>query len=443
MVGLKFGTHKVDISFKNVGKSLCAINAIGNTILLHYEVGQVEEHLEDVDSSQVALSSFAPSSAMVLLSTVNVLKVLESGQFPLRKWVAIDPKILDGIEKSRWSSYSIKFGDNTEGVSKTLGLILLPSPDYLSYEINISDLKSQVSKRSILSEISRIFDPLGLLSPTVIIIKIVLQELWQLKLSWDEAIPLYLHTKWVSFRAELDSLNKLRISRQVICKDYVGCIYLRSFDKFGNVFVELLCAKSKVSPVKPITIPRLELCGALVLSRLFQIVIKSLEVKFDECLFVLAWLNTDPSKLKTFVSNRVSEIQTNTQTYSWHHISTNDNPADLLSRRVVPSKLKDTLLWWNGPSWLNKDLVFVNSDSDESNRLLNMENLPDIKQTNSCLIVTQNVPLFPFQRFSCLNKLYRVIAYCLRFHFNCKNSEENRLKAIELQRDKISTSLCP
>ncbi|KAJ8959713.1 hypothetical protein NQ318_021907 [Aromia moschata] len=309
------------------------------------------------------------SNSLELLTQtcVDVLKVLESGQFPLRKWVANDPKILDGIEKSRWSSYSIKFGDNTEGVSKTLGLIWLPSPDYLDYEINISDLKSQVQS------------PLGLLSPTVIIIK----------------------------------------------NNVAGIVATQSIMGRSNPII---------FAHEPITIPRLELCGALVLSRLFQTVIKSLEVKFDECLFwsdstiVLAWLNTDPSKLKTCISNRVSEIQTNTQTYSWHHISTNDNPADLLSRGVVPSKLKDTLLWWNGPSWLNKDLVFVNSDSDESNRLLNMENLPDIKQTNSCLIVTQNVPLFPFQRFSCLNKLYRVIAYCLKFHFNCKNSEENRLK---------------
>ncbi|XP_023312339.1 uncharacterized protein LOC111692526 [Anoplophora glabripennis] len=347
---------------------------------------------------------------------------------------------------SRWSSSSKGFGKEEEEKSKTLGLMWLPQSDQLSYDINIVKI-SRVNKRAILSEISRIFDPLGLLSPCVVVTKMIIQELWLLKLSWDEAIPLQLHTKWIDFRSELHTLNELNIDRHVICRNpirielhgfsdaseraYGGCIYLRSVDGYGNVYVRLLYAKAKVSPVKPTTIPRLELCGALILSRLYQKVVQSLNVRFDHCQFwsdstiVLAWLKIEPSKLKTFVCNRVSEIQTNTHPYSWRHISGSNNPADLLSRGTSPSNLKNSSMWWQGPEWLqeqNYDKDFVSNErclQDDSD-------LPDLKVIKQCLITRKGEEPFSFKNYSCWNKLRRVTAYCLRFCTNCKLKANDR-----------------
>lgn len=89
--------------------------------------------------------------------------------------------------------------------------------DRLQYSISESLLlKSDISKRQILSEIAQIYDPFGLLSPTIILAKIIIQKLWSQKLNWDESIPDHYRIQWIQFRNNLKSLNSLKIPRDVI-----------------------------------------------------------------------------------------------------------------------------------------------------------------------------------------------------------------------------------
>ncbi|GFY61079.1 integrase catalytic domain-containing protein [Trichonephila inaurata madagascariensis] len=132
-----------------------------------------------------------------------------------------------------------------------------------------------------------------------------------------------------------------------ICADasaqaYGACLYLKS-ENANETQIRLLCSKTRVTPLKTLSIPRLELLAATLLSKLATKVVKIIDLKFDEVhLFsdskvILDWIQTQPRLLKVFVANRVSLIQELTQTFSWYHVKTKDNPADLISRG--PTKL--------------------------------------------------------------------------------------------------------
>ncbi|XP_072400667.1 uncharacterized protein [Diabrotica undecimpunctata] len=162
---------------------------------------------------------------------------------------------------------------------------------------------------------------------------------------------------------------------------YGACIYIRSLDSEGTYHCHLLCSKTRVAPLKTITIPRLELCAALLLAELAHKVIIS-------------------------------------------YVNTQENPADLLSRGLSPTSLIDNSLWWNGSKWLlypkeqwptSASSTLVNSDAPERRK----EKLISFQST-----VTEGLDLI--NRFSNLNKLQRISAYCYLFFDNCRLSKANR-----------------
>ncbi|XP_043479888.1 uncharacterized protein LOC122509723 [Leptopilina heterotoma] len=143
---------------------------------------------------------------------------------------------------------------------------------------------------------------------------------------------------------------------------YGACIYLRTTDRQGQHKSLLACSKSRVAPVHPVTLPRLELCSAQLLSRLYASLFPALthlEVKkvifWSDSTIALHWILTPPHKLKTFVSNRVAEIQEITQSHEWKHVPSQDNPADLSSRGRSPTEFLTDHIWQYGPSWLSQD----------------------------------------------------------------------------------------
>lgn len=300
-----------------------------------------------------------------------------------------------------------------------------------------------MTKRFILSRVAQIFDPLGLVGPIIVRAKLFIQRLWQTKLEWDEAISGTLLADWNCFSSELNSLNDIAVVRRVLASNdliksesleihgfcdaseqaYGACIYLRYCTSNGTYKFNLLCAKSRVSPIKVITLPRLELCGALLLAKLYGVVSKALNIIhikqsffWTDSQIVLSWIQSPSHQFKIFVGNRISKIQETTTPGDWYFIRGDSNPADIISRGCSPSDLAANHLWWHGPLWFRlpqdewPDHVFCNRKTD----------LPEMKAnvvSNVSLRISNSIDLF--KKFSSLTKLTRVYAFILRF---CKNS---------------------
>nr|CAH7762481.1 unnamed protein product [Callosobruchus chinensis] len=368
----------------------------------------------------------------------HITQIFLQRGFELRKWKSNDKNVLSDIDIEHTSNI-VEFSANKDHETKTLGLFWKCDQDILTYKINVNNSHSgQMTKRIILSRISTIFDPLGLVSPCIITAKVQLQKLWLENLTWDQPLPNNILTSWLEFSTDLDQLNDLLIKRKVTCDNYSqislhgfadasessygACIYVVSRNANGDESSNLLCAKSKVAPLKSLTMPRLELCAALVLAQLTSKVRNSLDIEFDnvycwsDSTIVLGWLHTSPNLLKPFVSNRVAEIQRLTETVEWRHVPTFDNPADIVSRGLSPKRLLQSDLWFHGPTWLTNpdDWPIMPTSSVE---------LPEKRKL--CILSTNHQTYFPFERFSSLTKLKRSFAFILRFIANCRSKSKN------------------
>ncbi|XP_048506918.1 uncharacterized protein LOC125500006 [Athalia rosae] len=376
----------------------------------------------------------------------EVTTVLQLAKFKLYKWAANDETLRNNINNDiTMATRSI--GDDV----KTLGLRWNPLRDELQYHVQVPDASKRVTKRTILSTIAQIFDPLGLIGPTTIRAKIILQRLWLSKISWDESVPLDIHTMWTQYVGQLHRLQHIKIPRLVktpspdtielhgFCDDseaaYGACLYIRSHTQNGTWTSRLLCAKSKVAPIKNVSLPRLELCGALLLAQLSHKATRALRMNIDRSYFwsdstiTLAWIKGEPCQWKTFVANRVSEIQNLTDSHAWRHVKSEDNPADVISRGIDPQLLEGTTAWWQGPTWL--------SEGPEHWPQPQMSQPTDIPETRQQSVVFLNIDrdFEIFDKFSSLSRFKRVVAYCIRFKHNTLNRNNRRcgpLTVIEL-----------
>ncbi|XP_066600040.1 uncharacterized protein [Prorops nasuta] len=199
---------------------------------------------------------------------------------------------------------------------------------------------------------------------------------------------------------------------------YAAAVYLRITNSSGESQVSLLIAKSKVAPVKTISIPNLELCGAVLLVKIFKYIqrLESLQNLHVTCWSdsrdSLAWIRKHPSHWKVFVANRVSYIQVELPSAVWKYVPSRDNPADLATRGLDPCSLRESAIWWHGPSWLQE------SAENWPEQLITVT--PSDKCTKTFVVKQGNDEDALLRRFSSLSKLIRVTAVCIRFFNNCK-----------------------
>ncbi|XP_048487495.1 uncharacterized protein LOC119692752 [Plutella xylostella] len=379
----------------------------------------------------------------------SVTTVLASAGMPLRKWRSNEPELLSEISET-----SLDLNIGSQEPNKLLGLGWHSDSDDLCFPLN-SLVTDGNTKRELLSVIAQVFDPLGLLAPCIITMKMLMQGLWLDKLSWDEPLPSEIKKRWNEITKSLSLLNAVRCPRIMVCdahktvqlhifsdaseRAYGACAYVRSVDSTGDVTVRLLIAKSRVAPIKPATIPRLELCGALMGARLFEKVVDSLRIKIDQIFFwsdstiVLGWLRMLPCKLQPFVRNRVAEILEKAGNHTWRHVPTDLNPADPISRGVDIGNLLGLKLWWSGPEFLKNDLSEWPSQPKHVGPL--PETRPDADVSLNATI-SEGKAFVDFSRFSNHSRLIRAVAYALRFIKHCRKqiSETDYLTDEELRK---------
>lgn len=309
--------------------------------------------------------------------------------------------------------------------------------DQFCIEIQPSTNEDCLTKRKIFSTIAKLYDPLGLVSPVVSWAKIHMQQLWTKNTGWDDPIPDDITVKWKEFSSQLPCLVGYKVPRYLFLPDsssvqfhvftdaseagYGACIYARTVDLKGNIKIELVAAKSRVAPLKRISLPRLELCAALLGAKLYARVSTALRMEGTRCCFwtdsmvTLHWIQAPPNTWQTFVGNRTSEIQQLTNCHSWNHVSGINNPADYISRGMLPNEFMTNTSWRCGPLWLSNEEDIWPKKPNE----IPSEDLLERRKT--VLVVQADTDHnFLFYRYSSFWKLTRITALLLRFKNRCQ-----------------------
>ncbi|XP_043474987.1 uncharacterized protein LOC122506733, partial [Leptopilina heterotoma] len=363
------------------------------------------------------------------------IQLLAKGGFPVHKISSNSPLLSD----SKLSKYSERLILNDTNSKAVLGLYW--DPEYDVFRISMSPVVNvNFTKRNVLSVIAKQFDPLGWISPILIIAKIIIQDLWIRHLDWDETLPDDLSVRWKSYCHELNNVQKITIPRwtgltshdvieihgfaDASSRAYAAVVYLRIQNVSKKINVSLLLGKTKVAPLKTLTIPRLELCAAVLLAKLLKKIVNDLQLDdvpvygWSDSTIVLAWLSKHPSTWRTFIANRVETIQSLIPTASWKHVPTADNPADCATRGIYPLKLLNHELWWSGPKWL--------SDSPTTwPTLPDLNYNCDVKTTATKIHMATTDQSYDFvnklsNRYSSWPKLLRITALVFKFINKCK-----------------------
>jgi hypothetical protein len=403
----------------------------------------LEEKNHFPTASEIILRDFYMDDLLTGASSVQeatklkqeINHILNKAGFEMSKWASTSVELMSS---ARNNEKPIDLSDDQQ--TKTLGVVWDYNKDLLTYQVNLKYKNETATKRLMLSVIAQLWDPLGLISPIIIKAKLILQKMWSLRLSWDERVPDELHQMWTQFISDLMNVNNIKVNRKILtlfpavkfeihgfCDSsqsaYGATIFIRSVDSYGNGSTNLLCSKSRVAPLKTLTIPRLELCGSLLLVRLMQKVLPILNLNIDQRYFwtdssiVLSWIAAPPNTSNIFVANRVSEIQSLSELNEWRHISTKYNPADIVSRGMSSNQLKTNDLWWHGPEWLR----LPENKWPKSSVNFDSENIPEKrKSTNKILFANVKEDEF-LTNFSKFIKLQRVVAFIKRVAHNCRN----------------------
>lgn len=372
----------------------------------------------------------------------QLIDMLASGGFTLRKWVSNCEAILQKVPpEHRECQLPLNIDDG--GSIKTLGIQWCPSTDQLCFNVPEANTNTCCTKRMFLSQAAQLYDPLGWLAPSTILVKILFQKLWKAKVDWDEELPTDIAEQWSNLKKSIVCLKTLRLPRWInttpgssmelhgFCDAsmdaYSAVVYLRVTGENGVVTMHNLSAKTKVAPLKVISLPRLELCGAALLTKLMVEVRTAMHLEdvhiqcWTDSTIVLAWLRAEPSRFSVFVANRISEIQRNSSFDHWRHVRSEHNPADCASRGITPSKLVTHELWWSGPPWL------LNQRNDWPIEAKFGETSEEMRaHAHSVTTTKENWQFDLITTVSSWRRLARITAWCRRFGANCRATPASR-----------------
>ncbi|XP_044756949.1 uncharacterized protein LOC123315351 [Coccinella septempunctata] len=331
--------------------------------------------------------------------------------------------------------------DRIDSITNVLGLLWDREEDTLAINSsNWGNLKfEKITKRTILSIAHRVFDPIGFTCPVTVYPKLLLQLTWKEKIGWDDELDGSIKSEFLKWFEGISYLSSIRIPRyfsayknsrwlkleiHIFCdasqSSYAAVSFLRIQTESG-VVVQLLQAKSKVAPLKKMSIPRLELIAATIGSSLVRNLYESNVFHDAEYYFwtdsstVLGWIRQD-QQWAIFVRNRVDEILKVSSKEQWRFVPGSMNPADLPSRGCTAKKLLDSA-WWEGPEWLRYSASYWPTDSfcyDEE--LVAREKK---KFTISC-VVNSNTDDWYYKYFSVFHKTVYMLGWIRRFLHNCR-----------------------
>ncbi|XP_026672465.1 uncharacterized protein LOC113464792 [Ceratina calcarata] len=372
----------------------------------------------------------------------QAIDINKFANWEMHGWASNSTEVLKGLKTDNNPGRLIGVDSGTCGVEKVLGLRWANSNDQLGFNFNpgkisedIYNGKKKPTKREFLGVIMSVFDPLGFLTPFTIQSRILMQYIWSSGIGWDEVLRDEEFTHWQQWLIELGKIGKCSIPRcyqdrnyqlrtaelHVFCdastKAYAAVAYWR-FKLPNETFrVSIIMSKSRVAPLKVMSVPRLELQAALLATRLAKTIASEHDFRITRRIFwsdsktVLHWIRKDPREFKIFVANRLSEIRENSEVNEWRWVPTKDNPADD-GTRAAPNALDENSRWLAGPSFLTKaDSLWPKSD-------VHFEvDTADLEFSKSFLpvanVVEEQHLLLNFSRFSSLSRLLSTVSRVL------------------------------
>jgi transposase InsO family protein len=402
------------------------------------------------------LKSFATEHEAIEVSK-SIQKTLQEGGFKLTKWLSNSRMVIESFPPDERAK-EVKHLDldvDTLPTDRALGIKWNAETDHLGFSYSMNEKWSVVTRRSLLSIISSVYDPMGMVAPFVMKAKMILQVLCQDKIGWDDEIPQQQAQEWKQWTKELPKLEEVKLNRclkpasfknprqiqlhhfaDASEKGYGVVSYIRYLEG-TKIHCSFMIAKSRVRPLKKITIPRLELTAALIAVRVdsklkseWRMCNKDDEISsqfWTDSLTVMKYIRNETSRFHTFVANRVEEIRERSEPSQWHYVPTRDNPADDCSRGLTMEKLLKTDRWFQGPHFLWKEESEWPECKLSSLKTLSTED-PEVRKSGVCNSGSsvkvgvgvvkydelQDPVIRIINQYSDWMKLKRIIAWCLR-----------------------------
>ena len=378
-----------------------------------------------------------------------------------RKWISNSPEVVQATPKEDRATELKLTEANQEPVVKTLGVSWNSTEDTFVIGTTTTPQDTKWTKRSVLKKVATVFDPLGFVTPFVMVAKMLLQELWSRGYDWDDVIQDALAVRIDHWFDQLKCLSDVKVprclreSKVIVSKEIIVFVdasvlaygtvaYLRCQYEDLSVSSRLIAARSKVAPLKPITVPRLELMGAILGVRLAQRLVSVFETSmqmvsfYSDSMDVLWWVRGKGRDFRPFVANRIGEIQLATEPSQWQYVPTDQNPADLCTRGGTPEELAACPLWWNGPTWLMEEkskwpkMEMVTSPPKELKEMKVLLTTTPVKEVRKIA----EWRLDP-KRFSNWTRLVRLQARVMRVIYNMKYPKD-RVTGKELNPEEIT-----
>ena len=388
--------------------------------------------------------------------TTELDEVLLKGGFQVKGWFS-NRSLEKETTKQEKPEMKLLQGTSQE---KILGTVWNHAEDVLLFKVN-PPKDMTFTKRAILSQIARIFDPVGFVAAFLVRAKIGMQRLWQQGLEWDQELPLPVRNEWARFFQEMGDLNHVTLERSLTPVDAIGvptlcifsdasneaigiCAYIRWKTENNEYHTRFIAAKSRVAPLKPLTIPHLELQAAVLSTRLYQTIVEETRFKFEKVIFftdsniVLSWIRSQAREFKPFVSARVAEIQSNSDPAQWRHVPGELNVADDVSRGIPAQRL--TGRWKHGPEFLQ---LPEDEWPHEASTLNVLNEVEKERQKVQTVLLTRYPEVIDCKKFSSWRKLVRTTAYVLRFIRNMLRLRYQIKKLPETSEDQTQLNSIP
>ncbi|XP_028418032.1 uncharacterized protein LOC114542779 [Dendronephthya gigantea] len=382
-------------------------------------------------------------------------ELLSLGGFNLTKWLSNSRRVIESLPEAERAAQVKDLDFDKVPIERALGVRWNVSSDTFGFAIVIKDRPA--TKRGILSIVSSIYDPLGFVAPYILSAKLILQELCRLKLDWDDKIPDENLKHWQAWLHDLPQLENLAVERcfkpatmndikstqlhhfsDASQQGYGAVSYIRIEDISGNVKCSFVMGKSRLAPMKPVTIPRMELSAAVVSTKLDKMSRNELSLPTDQSFFwtdstcFLRYIENTTKRFQTFVANRIATIHDASTPKQWNYVDTCSNPADDASRGVPADSL---LRWIKGSDFLTKPPgEWPKRPEDLGSTTAVLDDDPEVKHGSFvCAASIAHVSKKQFtdqliERFSSWSRLRRVFALILRYVRNLRSRTRSQQK---------------